>query len=276
MHNSYRLMAVDMDGTLLNSHKKIMPETLEDISRAVSSGKEIALCTGRGIREIDEYLEELKQVRYAVLLSGAHVYDQWAGKTVFFGGIGEEEAKRVVDVCERYDGMIQFMTEHASYVRGDQISQMKDYHMEAYQPMFERVMIRMDDVRKTLAGIDPPGKMLIYFHTVEDRQKGLEELKKLPLELIFQEETSLEITAKGVDKGTGLRVLADHLGIPMDQVIAVGDSGNARTMLAAAGFPIAVANASEEIKMMARAVTADNDNNGVGEAIRSYMKEADE
>ena len=273
MHKTYRLMAVDMDGTLLNSQKEIMPETLADISGAVSAGKEIALCTGRGIREIDEYLEELKEVRYTVLLSGAHVYDLKEGKTVFFRGIGDEEAEKVLDVCDRCDGMIQFMTEHASYVRGDQISHMKDYHMEAFQPMFERVMIRMEDVRKTLAEIDPPGKMLIYFHTVEDRQKGLEQLKELPLELIYQEETSIEITAAGIDKGTGLRVLADHLNIPMSQVIAVGDSGNDQTMLAAAGFPIAVANASEEIKMIARAVTGDNDHNGVGEAIRAYMKE---
>lgn len=275
MHKNYRLMAVDMDGTLLDSQKRILPETLEDISWAVSAGKEIALCTGRGVREIDEYLEELKEIRYTVLLSGAHVYDQKEKKTVFFRGIGFEEAEKVLDVCDRYDGMIQFMTEQASYVRGDQISHMKEYHMEAYQPMFERVMIRMEDVRKTLAEIDPPGKMLIYFRTVEDRQKGLEELKELPLELIYQEETSIEITAAGIDKGKGLRVLADHINIPISQVIAVGDSGNDRTMLAAAGFPIAVANASEEIKMMAQAVTGDNDHNGVGEAIRAYMKEAE-
>ena len=66
MNQTYKLMAVDMDGTLLTSQKGILPETLKDIRLAAGTGKEIALCTGRGVAEISEFSGILKDIRYAV------------------------------------------------------------------------------------------------------------------------------------------------------------------------------------------------------------------
>ena len=79
------------------------------------------------------------------------------------------------------------------------------------------------------------------------------------------------MTPEGVSKVTGLRKLAEHLGIDVNDVIAIGDSDNDRIMLKTAGFSVAMGNALEELKVCADAVTADNDHNGVGEAIRKYL-----
>lgn len=271
MNQRYKLMAVDMDGTLLTSQKGILPETLKDIRLAAGTGKEIALCTGRGVAEISEFSSILQDVRYAVLNSGAQVYDRFAQKTLYREGIGLKEARKVVEISEKYDAMIQFMTHDATYVRGDQVMHMGDYNMGPYQPMMEKAAIRMEDVAGTLDQVGPPLKMLIYFRTTEDRDRGFEDLKGLPVEMIYQEITSLEITALGVDKGTGLQRLAGFLDLSMDEIIAAGDSGNDVPMLSAAGFAVAVGNASRKIRQMADAVTSDNDHNGVGTAIRKYL-----
>ena len=84
--------------------------------------------------------------------------------------------------------------------------------------------------------------------------------------------TSLEMTAPGVSKAEGLRRLADLLGISMEETAAIGDADNDRRMLEAVGLPIAMGNADEAIRAICRIVTADNDHNGVGEAIRAICE----
>ncbi|MBR1628802.1 MAG: HAD-IIB family hydrolase [Lachnospiraceae bacterium] len=90
-------------------------------------------------------------------------------------------------------------------------------------------------------------------------------------EFAYTETTSLEMTPKNVSKGSGLKLLAKHLGIEIQDVVVVGDAENDRTMFETAGFSVAMGNALDAIKAIADAVVADNDHNGVGEAIRKYL-----
>lgn len=96
-------------------------------------------------------------------------------------------------------------------------------------------------------------------------------MKNFPLAFSFAETTALEMTAQDVTKATGLVQLAKQLGIPFDQTVGIGDADNDRAVLEKAAFPIAMGNASEEIKAICRYVTVDNDHNGVGAAIRYIM-----
>ena len=105
-HFNKRLIALDMDGTLLTSDKRILPETVADMQAASDCGKHVCLCTGRGIPEIREYQKELIPVRYAVLESGALVYD-FSEKTVITDEkIPQETVKKIVDVGIKYDAML--------------------------------------------------------------------------------------------------------------------------------------------------------------------------
>ena len=96
-------------------------------------------------------------------------------------------------------------------------------------------------------------------------------MKNLPLTFATVGDTVLEMTAPGVSKAFGINVLANRLGISMEEIIGIGDSDNDREMLSAVGFAVAMGNAEEEILQMSRLVTADNDHNGVGEAIRKLV-----
>ena len=85
------------------------------------------------------------------------------------------------------------------------------------------------------------------------------------------EATGLEMNAKGVDKGTGLKQLCKHLGISIDETIVVGDADNDKEALGVAGLAIAMGNAKESVKEIADVIVSDNDHDGCAEAIEKYL-----
>lgn len=270
-YSGKRLIALDMDGTLLTSDKRILPETVTDMQAASDAGKYVCLCTGRGIPEIREYRKELAPVRYAVLESGALVYDLAEKTVIAEEKIPRETVEKIVAVGRKYDGMLHFHCPSDCVIQRDQAERIEEYGMGVFKEMFLSVGTFVEDMEQEAKRHASIPKINIYFRSAKDREKGYEELKGLPLTFALAEETSLEMTPKGVSKGTGLKKLAAHLGIDINDVIAVGDADNDRIMLGTAGFSVAMGNALEDLKASVDAVTADNDHNGVGEAIRRYL-----
>ena len=267
----YQMIALDMDGTLLDSRKKILPETLFAIEEAFHAGKTVVLCTGRGKAEIQAYKELFPFVRYAILMSGALIYDLHEKKPLFENAFSYEQAVRIVKTAEKYDGMIHYMTTDDSIVRTDQYQHMRDFNMETYQEMFSSVAHPVQDILAQMERTGLPEKMLIYCRSAADREAAYRDLSDLPLEYAFAETTSLEVSPTGVTKGSGLSRMATLLDIPIADVIAVGDAPNDTEMLKTAGLSVAMGNASEDIKEICDIETADNDHAGVGNVIRKYL-----
>ncbi len=267
-----KIIALDMDGTLLDSKKKIRQETVKDIDAAVNAGMTVVLCTGRGKVEIEEYRKPLRSIRYAILLSGALLYDLYEERALYEKALDYNDAERIVAVAEKYDGMIHYMTADHSVVRSDQYRHMADYQMSAYQELFDKASEPTEDIMQRMESTGLPLKMLIYFRSPEDRKRGFEELKDLSLEFALAEATSLEMSPKGTDKGDGLKRMADMLDIKIGQTAAIGDAPNDTGMLMRAGYAVAMGNADDEIKKICDTVTADNDHNGAGNAIREILK----
>ena len=289
--SGYRMIALDMDGTLLTSGKTVHPDSVRDIRYAVDRGIHVVFCTGRGLAEMRDYLEPLSMVRYAVCVSGALVYDLHGetdgnvskslpsggsgkntaaigGRTISLRGIPDRNAREILRVAQQYDAMPQLLTEKESIVRADQISRMGDYHMAVYQEMYERLARTTQNIAEELERGGGIAKINLYFRNTEDRERGCRELQNLPLDFAYAEGTSLEMNASGVTKASGLKILADHLGIGMTEVIGMGDAENDTQMLRSVGCSVAMGNADERIRAICDLVTDDNDHNGVGKAIR--------
>ena len=261
------MVAVDMDGTLLKSDKSLHPETIRDIEDASKKGVETIYCSGRAVIEIKPYLKDLPSVRYGICCSGAVVYDFAEDKVIFSREIASKYAVQICNVAKKYDGMVHFLAV-GSAVSKYQVTHMDDYNMGVYQPLFLSIALLVEDMAKEAASRISIPKVNIYFRTNADRRVAYEELKDLPLCFATVGDTILEMTAPGISKAFGLEILANRLGVPLQEIIGIGDSDNDRTMLQAVGFPVAMGNAEEEILKMCKLVTADNDHNGVGEAIR--------
>lgn len=268
---SCRLIALDMDGTLLMSDKSVHPDTIRDIEQAGRRGIHVVYCSGRAIPEILPYVSRLKTMRYAVCMSGALVYDFKESRSIYRRAIACEYVQKIIDAAKEDDGMVHFLTDKESIVRADQVVHMGDFHMGVYQPMFIKITRKVTDISEEAKHYDFIPKVNVYFHSKEARQQAYEMLKDFPLSFAFAEGTSLEMTAQGVTKAAGLKELAKYLGISMEETLAVGDADNDRAVLEAAGFSVAMGNAERKIKEICDAVTRDNDHNGVGEAIKRYV-----
>ena len=262
----YQLIALDMDGTLLNSRKQVSEETLREIRKAVSLGKTIVYATGRAVCEMEEYFDQLPEIRYAVFASGAGLYDVQERRAFGLQTIPAELAMRVIDAVKEI-GLIALSTAVFEGIAKHSLED--DRQVKPYRPMYERAMTRVEDIRAFAeAHQGEILKMNVYHTNPEDRLRTKERLADLQLEKVFSEVTSLECSAKGVDKGTGLAALCRYLGIDPERSIAVGDAPNDLPMIRTAGLGVAMGNAKPEVLEAADVVVADNDHDGCAEAIR--------
>lgn len=266
------LIAVDMDGTLLMSDKRIHPDTVRDIASAAARGIQVVYCSGRDISELRPYTEQLPGIRYGICTSGSVVYDFQEEKCVFRCGVPRETVLEVIRLVGEKTGMIHFLGDGASIVCAEQMAHMEDYQMGIYKDLYRRVATPVASMRAEADLHDSIAKMNIYFRSAGDREQAFEKVRHLPLNFARSETTSLEMTAPGVSKAKGLQELAGYLQVPMEETAGIGDADNDRAMLSAAGVSIAMGNAEPEILDLCDYVTDDNDHNGVGKAIRRLME----
>ena len=272
MKDSIKLIAVDMDGTLLRSDKTVAPETIADIKAALEKGIDVAYCTGRGIAEMREFFHSLPMIRYAVCSSGAVIYDVWEDRIIYKNGVPQPYVRQIVELAEKYKAMPHFLTDRESIVSAGDLDHMEDFHMEVYKTMYQHCSRTVEDMKKESLNFSYVEKVNIYFRTVEDREEACGSLKDLPLDLSLSENTTLEMTAPNTNKGTGLEKLSEYLDIPLSRTAGVGDNYNDTELLKTAGFAAAMGNAIAELKDLSDHVTADNDHNGVGQVIRFILE----
>ena len=271
MSGTYRLMAIDMDGTLLNSEKKILKETIADLRTAADAGKYLVFSTGRGLAELRDYLEELPFIQYGICISGAFVYDFEKQQVIHSQTLSKDLVDTIMQRGRPEEPMVHFLTDDKAYMQQSHIDHIEDYHMEVYLDLYERVTEKCKDIYALYSTLDRFEKINFYHRSVASRNRTKERLSDLPVSLTYAEETSLEIVAKGVSKAYGLQKLCAFLDIDPSEAIAIGDAWNDSEILQAAGLPVAMGNAAPEIKKLCPVVVADNNHNGVGEAVRKYL-----
>lgn len=269
----YRLIAFDMDGTLLNSKKQISQKNMDAIKLAAADGKYIVLSTGRCIPELEEFFDIIPDVRYLICVSGAMVYDVKERKVIYSKFLQKDHIETILKESSYEDPMIHFLGEF-SISETEKQTHMVDYGMGAYQEMYDRVCRPVEDIRsfyyENLLNI---AKLNLYHQDEKSREQTRKYLKKtgIEIEMMDSETTSLECNAKGVTKGNGLRKLCEYLNISIDETIAVGDADNDLDILKTAGLAVAMGNANEHVKKIADVQVADNDHDGCAEAIKKIL-----
>lgn len=271
--SQYQLIALDMDGTLLNSKKQLSEGNRAALERAAAAGKQIALSTGRCRPELAEYLAQIPGIRYLDCSSGALVYDIKEQKEICARRIRPELICEFIQYALQEDLMFHLLDQH-SYVWSRQLHRMEYYGMGVYQSLFERICTPLEHIPEDyLAHPFPVEKFNFYHPSLEARERTREwiELHHFPVTMAYSEISSLELTAAGVDKGSGLAKLCEHLGISTAESIAVGDADNDLPVLRTAGLSIAMGNAAEHVRKSAQVCVSDCDHDGCAEAIDHYL-----
>lgn len=262
-----------MDGTLLNSSKKISDETASHLTRLSKTGVNIALSTGRNIAEIREYDEQLAGVRYAILNSGTILYDTHDfAHPVYTITLKEQYVRKALELSRKADAMFHLHTIAGSVVDPSYIPRMKEYAMGVYQPMFANVCLHTTDFDSYITDHrDEILKVCIYHRRPEDRVVSRSIMEKEDVQLVYSEKTSLEISPKGTTKELGLRRLCEYLHILPEETVAVGDAENDLEVLGFAGLSVAMGNARPEVKEICDLVVGDNDHDGIVDVIHTVF-----
>lgn len=270
----YQLLATDMDGTLLNARHEITLENQKAIHQAFSDGKQVVFCSGRCAAELRPYIAQFPEMRFAVTESGACIYDfrheTGLNRHSFFPPV----AKAILEYACREDILVQAVIRDQGTIPVDCLSRLNYYHLAQYQDFFETLARHVEDVYaySSQNGWEMD-KICLYHPSIEARDRSASALAYLPVTMAFAEETGIEISPVGIDKSVGLKYLCHYLGIPMKEVIMVGDSFNDMGALNAAGLPVLVENARPEIKEHFSVRVADCEHSGVAEAIHRFLLE---
>ena len=271
--SQYELIAFDMDGTLQNSRKEITPLTLAALNRAADAGKKIALSTGRCRPELDSYLSLIPKIRYLICTSGALVYDVYTQEEILKRSLEPSLVKALLKLAIK-EGAMMHLLDRESIVQTDQFQHMERYGMGVYKPMYERVVTAWDNLYETYCASPFPVEKVNFYHTdLESRERTRRRIEEagFPVILADAERGSLEISAAGVDKGSGLRKLCERLNSPVSRTIAAGDADNDISILKAAGLSVAMGNALPHIKELADVTVSDCDHDGCAEIIDSWL-----
>lgn len=284
-----KLIATDMDGTLLNAAHEISEENIQAIEYAQSQGITVVIATGRAFYEANTPVAQTDLKVPYICLNGAEVRDE-SFNISSTSNLNRELIDRITDILNRDNIYYQIYTNIGIYTENPQ----RD--LDIYIDIAERAGQKAD-VDKIKAGIqkridngtlkvvdnydkikDTPGeivmKILAFDSDLDKIDRVSEELSQSgSLAVSSSSRGNIEITHADAQKGIALQTIADRLQVDMSEVMAIGDNLNDISMLERAGYSVAMANATSEVKATAKFETESNEDSGVGKAIMKLLKE---
>lgn len=268
--NGYKLIAIDIDGTLLNSSLEITPEVKEALRRAKAAGLRIVLATGRPIDGMDDYLRELDFYHpgeYAITSNGSLLTEPATGREIVRHAISKEDFQRIHTLATKLDVGYVIETDHCYYTTHTHLPVEVAYL--SYINKLPLVIIDPEDLPDDVRYIK--GMISDALDRMEDLPSQLPEEVRSTFATMMSSATILEVLNPKATKAQTLSKLLDKLEIQPEEVLALGDNQNDMDMLALAGTGVAMGNARPEVKEIADYITKTNDENGVAVAINKFI-----
>ena len=268
------MIGLDLDGTLLNEKKELLPYTKEVLRRALDKGVVVLIATGRPWMGIPEELRTFPGMRYALTSNGARILDIREGTVLIEQLLSRESAKKALEICGKYDTLQEVYYDGQGYASADKMAHVEKYHHNPNMWEYLRTTrIPVQDIFRLVdeeeRGLD---KVQALFADMNERRLAWDELSRVDgLELVGSLGYNIEVNAAGVNKGTGLIELGKLLGIKREEIMACGDGDNDTVMLREVGFGVAMANAEDQVKAAADYITDSNDNEGAAKAIEKFV-----
>lgn len=266
----YKLIATDMDGTLLKKDKTISEATKKAICNAREAGTKFVLATGRPIQGIKKYLQELNLVNdyednYALTFNGALVVNTRTNEVIYSKSLSISDLDILYPLAKSFD---------------------IDMHLFTEDGLFTEKMNKYTEIEATINNIEAQicnfstldvNSPMIKFMMVGEKE-ALDAIEpKLSKEvhdkftIVRSSNIFLEFLHKECNKGVGVKALSEYLEIKQDEIICLGDAGNDYHMIDFAGLGIAMDNAFPEIKEIANYITDSNENDGVAKVIEKFI-----
>lgn len=243
---NYRLLALDLDGTLLTNDGQITNKSKLAISRAVEAGVVVIFATGRGLHQkIDVFCKDLGLCTPMVLANGGEI---WAEP----GTVLERHYITKEDIRMLHSISMEAKADFGGYSAG---------HSKEEKDFWTNEMFDYDWMTFSIRHENP--------HSLNQLKKKVDQ--STTLEVINSTSRGIDFSLKGISKESGVRRICEHLSIDMDSVMAIGDNLNDLFLIQSAGLGIAMGNANDMLKEVADVITSSNEEEGVSKAINLYL-----
>ena len=267
----YKLLLVDVDGTLVGKDGKISEENLAALRAANEAGVRVSICTGRSMLSSREQIEALGFDGFHAFYDGGFICQRDSGEVLHAGVVPPEAVKRLVEFAEQHDLYLELSSGARSYAaRPCPIPELKAMAFDAEHSTgsLEGIWERERIVQGLVLSKGEANKALI--DEIGRELAPATQIVRGPVVLTPGFDLGV-ILAGGTSKGSAIARFCDYHGITPAEVMAVGDWTNDIAMLKAAGLGVAMGQAPDEVKAAADCVTASIDEHGLAAAIRKYL-----
>lgn len=258
----YKLIAIDIDGTLLNNDKKILDETKNDIIKSYKNGCHIVIATGRSYVAAKQYFEQFTFNIPLILFNGASIKMSKEDREIYNKTLSNELAIKIYNLVNENLGTCCFWIGDKVYFNKENDYSFYYEKLTSIKPEIIYGDFNLENVNKFI-WFDKPNNLTKIQNDLLSQIAGIN---------YFKSQTEmLEIVPIGVSKGIALEYLANLLNINNFEVIAIGDDENDISMIRYAGLGVAMENAKDIVKKEADYITESNEKNGVGKVINKFI-----
>ncbi|MBQ7667609.1 MAG: Cof-type HAD-IIB family hydrolase [Kiritimatiellae bacterium] len=275
MNEPIAIIALDLDGTLLDPEKKLSPRNRAALERAAAAGIEIVPTTGRFFGGIPEEIRDLPFVRYAITVNGAQVFDRRTETVLSRAEIPLATALSAMTLLDRFDVIYDCYQDNWGWMSAAMIDKAEEYAPDAhYLKMIRELRHPVPDLKAHVASLGKPVQKVMCFAREWDAVPAVRDAlaREVP-QLVLTQSTpnNVEMNDPLANKGEALKRLAAHLGFGLDACMAIGDGLNDLSMVEVAGYGVAMANATPQVAAAARFRTLSNGEDGVAAAIERFV-----
>jgi Cof subfamily protein (haloacid dehalogenase superfamily) len=272
----YKLIAMDMDGTLLNDRKEVSERSQKALKKASELGVKLVVCTGRIFVSARYYARMVGTKAPVIASNGAYIREKDRNEIVYEKALDNEVVHDLVDLIKNYDLCPQLFTIDTIYT--EKLVYFSKNYSKWNESLAEEDRIKIEVVEDIKSIIDENSGKILKSVVMGDDADMIKTLKreikeKLEVTAISSMDNNIEIMAPNISKGNAVKVLADYYGILPEEVICVGDNENDLSMIEYAGLGVAMGNATQELKLAADYITDTNEKDGVAKVIERFIIE---
>ncbi len=268
----YKLIASDIDGTLINSKFEITQYTKEVIRAAINKGVHFALASGRIYGSAKVYASQLELDSAVLCCNGAVAKSGLDGKLIFGDPLNKKSCRELFELFIKDGTFFQFYGEETFYAPEETATAKAFLQWNKDLPPADRIPIEI--VKDPFEALDREPIYKIFIISEGDKQRAYHKALlqgRTDVDVTSSAVNNYEITNHTATKANGVMKYGATLGIKPEEIICIGDNLNDEAMIRAAGLGIAMGNAVPEIKNIAKYITDTCDNDGVAKAIEKFI-----
>ncbi len=270
-----RLLALDIDGTILTREKKLTDRTKAAMEAAAAAGVAVVLVTGRPFYGVPEELLDVQGLQYVITSNGAVTTNLSDRSTLRSANLDPETALEIIAVPRELDLVYAAFLDGIGYCELEPFDRhlrlVHNLPIEAYIRRSRRVIDDMNGlIRNAVNGVE---NIWFIAHDWKERDKLSKQIRsQWKVRTVLTGKADVEVGALLADKGFALNALAERMHIHREQILAIGDNGNDLGMLQTAGIAVAMGNAEEVVKQMADIVTDSNEEDGAAKIMEQLTR----